>query len=85
MQRSQKNKEKKVSGFQIQNNKIYLPSLKDTKTISRSLKLTRLQHFNPDYVLELRHEGFKRNKFKCFLDFWYSSAFAKAMATCEPL
>jgi len=25
--------------------------------------------FNPNYALELRHEGVKRNKFKCFLGF----------------
>jgi len=29
--------------------------------------------FNPDYALELRREAFKRNKFKCFLDFGIAS------------
>jgi len=28
-----------------------------------------LLSLNPDYALELRREAFKRNKFKCFLDF----------------
>jgi len=40
---------------------------------------------NPDYALELRHEAFKRNKFKCFLDFWHSTVMVKSKNTAKHL
>jgi len=44
-----------------------------------------LLSLNPNYVLELRHEGFKRNKFKCFLDFWHSTVMVKSKNTAKHL
>jgi len=42
---------------------------KDKISVQNGNFLANLKEFNPDHVLELRREGFKRNKFKCFLDF----------------